>query len=251
MFFVLLGMLLVPVAAYAATSAAATLSAKPAIKMRDGATRLVVTITSKRQFTARTLPRGVKVVAGAKTYVLRRSGAGMARIVWRTRELRGAKGTALQGLAGEQVAIEVRTLAGTTTLRRLVPPHGAAPSTGERALAVARRYLGTPFVWGGADPAIGFDSPGLAQYSYGRVGIELPRLTHTQFQVGVPVNRDALVPGDLVFFRDPTGYVHHVGIFAGHAQFIHAPHTGDVVKFSSLDEPYYHHQFAGGRHIAD
>ncbi len=61
------------------------------------------------------------------------------------------------------------------------------------------------------------------------------------------MKRSELLPGDLVFFRDSTGYVHHVGMSLGGDKFIHAPHTGDVVKISSLDEPYYKEQFTGGR----
>ena len=64
---------------------------------------------------------------------------------------------------------------------------------------------------------------------------------------GTPVDRAELLPGDLVFFRDASGYVHHVGMSLGGDKFLHAPHTGDVVKVSSLDEPYYKAQFAGGR----
>jgi hypothetical protein len=63
----------------------------------------------------------------------------------------------------------------------------------------------------------------------------------------VPVDRKHLLPGDLVFFRDSTGYVHHVGISLGGDKFLHAPHTGDVVKISSLKETYYAQQFTGGR----
>jgi cell wall-associated NlpC family hydrolase len=54
-----------------------------------------------------------------------------------------------------------------------------------------------------------------------------------------------------VFFQDATGYVFHVGIFASAGTFLHAPHTGDFVKISSLDEPYYRSTFAGARHVAD
>jgi NlpC/P60 family len=61
------------------------------------------------------------------------------------------------------------------------------------------------------------------------------------------VGRRQLLPGDLVFFRDSSGYIHHVGISLGGDKFLHAPHTGDVVKTSSLNESYYAQQFAGGR----
>ena len=78
----------------------------------------------------------------------------------------------------------------------------------------------------------------------------IPRIAADQAKVGQPVDRDSLQPGDLVFFQDSTGYVHHVGMYLGNDKFIQAPHTGDVVKISSLDEPYYAGQFAGGRREA-
>lgn len=276
-----LAVVLVALGMHAAPSSAqAALSAKPALETRDGAARLVVTVTSPRGFTVRTRPRGVKVVAAAKRYVLRRSGADAAGSVWSTAQMRGASGIALYALAGKRVVISVRTRAGTTTLRRRVappraserppaPPIGGRPPSpppgsgqaestpspaapkGEQALAIARQYLGTSYRWGGSTPATGFDAAGLMQWSYRQVGVEIPRLTDMQFQAGTAVAEDAMRLGDLVFFRDPSGYVHHVGMFAGKAQFIHAPHTGDVVKLSSLDEPYYRQQFAGARRFAD
>jgi hypothetical protein len=86
------------------------------------------------------------------------------------------------------------------------------------------------------------------QWSYAQAGISIPRVTYDQIDAanGTPVTRDKLLPGDLVFFAD-GGDVHHVGMSLGGDKFIHAPHTGDVVKISSLDEPYYAQQFAGGR----
>ena len=53
----------------------------------------------------------------------------------------------------------------------------------------------------------------------------------------------------MVFFQDSSGYVHHVGMYIGDDKFLHAPHTGDVVKISSLNDSYYAHQFAGGRRV--
>jgi hypothetical protein len=127
-----------------------------------------------------------------------------------------------------------------------------APVAGPRAraaLAEARRYLGTPYRWGGSTPTTGFDCSGLVQWAYAKAGIRIPRVTDQQILApgAAKVDRDHLLPGDLVFFRDPTGYVHHVGISLGGRRFLHAPHTGDVVKVSSLDEPYYRQQFTGGR----
>jgi cell wall-associated NlpC family hydrolase len=128
---------------------------------------------------------------------------------------------------------------------------GAGSGAGARALAAvaeAKKYLGTPYQWGGSTPETNFDCSGLVQWSYAQAGIQIPRVTYDQIDApnGTPVSRDELLPGDLVFFAD-GGDVHHVGMSLGGDKFIHAPHTGDVVKISSLNEPYYSEQFAGGR----
>ncbi len=126
---------------------------------------------------------------------------------------------------------------------------GAAGAKALAALAEAKKYLGTPYQWGGSTPQTHFDCSGLVQWAYAHAGISIPRVTDQQILAsnGTPVDRNHLLPGDLVFFRDPSGYVHHVGMSLGGDKFIHAPHTGDVVKISSLDEPYYKEQFTGGR----
>jgi cell wall-associated NlpC family hydrolase len=127
----------------------------------------------------------------------------------------------------------------------------AAGDAGPRALAAVaavRAELGTPYRWGGEDES-GFDCSGLMQWAYEKAGIDIPRVADQQMLAGhgTPVDRAHLKPGDLVFFRDPGGTIHHVGMSIGDGRFIHAPHTGDVVKISSLSEPYYAGQFAGGR----
>ncbi|APQ96702.1 C40 family peptidase [Clostridium botulinum] len=100
-------------------------------------------------------------------------------------------------------------------------------------LREAYKYLGTPYVWGGTTPA-GFDCSGFVQYVYRHsVGIELPRDTYGQINVGTPVSQSNLQPGDLVFPH--TG---HVGIYVGNGQIIHSPQTGDVVKVSSIWQFY-------------
>jgi hypothetical protein len=125
----------------------------------------------------------------------------------------------------------------------------AASPTALAAIGVAAQYLGTPYHFGGASPESGFDCSGLMQWSYSHVGISIPRVTYDQIDVGTPVDRSQLVPGDLVFFQH-DGDVHHVGMYLGGGRFLEAPHTGDVVKVASLDDPYYAAQFAGGRRIA-
>jgi len=119
----------------------------------------------------------------------------------------------------------------------------APPSTHGGAVGVAMQYLGTPYVWGGASPG-GFDCSGLVMYAFQQVGISLPHSSYAQYSAGVPVSRDQLQAGDLVFF-DGLG---HVGIYVGGGSFIHAPHTGDVVKISSMTG-WYASTYVGARRI--
>jgi peptidoglycan DL-endopeptidase CwlO len=129
-----------------------------------------------------------------------------------------------------------------------------APSTGDvnvpaprygNVVSIALQYLGVPYVWGGASPSTGFDCSGLVMFVFAQVGISLPHNAAAQYSYGTPVSRDQLAPGDLVFF-DGLG---HVGIYIGNDQFVHAPHTGDVVKISSLDEAWYSSMFVGARRL--
>jgi len=121
-----------------------------------------------------------------------------------------------------------------------------------QALALVQGQLGRPYRWGGTTPEHGFDCSGLVQWAYKKVGIDLPRVTQDQVNApgGRRIGRQDLLPGDLVFFRDKTGDVHHVGISMGGDRFVHAPHTGGVVHESSLSEPYYRDEFIGGRRFA-
>jgi cell wall-associated NlpC family hydrolase len=159
--------------------------------------------------------------------------------------------------AGRDPAAAAPPGGGSGAVAELVAPgvsvDQAAGAKAVAALAEATKYKGTPYLWGGSNPQTGFDCSGLVQWAYAKQGIEIPRVTDQQILAknGTEVDRRSLVAGDLVFFRDPSGYVHHVGISMGGDKFLHAPHTGDVVKVSSLDEPYYAQQFAGGRRFDD
>lgn len=114
------------------------------------------------------------------------------------------------------------------------PAPSAPPSSSGNAAAVqvAMRYLGVPYVWGGASPS-GFDCSGLVSYAYGQIGKSVPHYTGAIWAAFPKVPSSDLQPGDLVFFYSD---LHHVGMYIGNGQFIHAPHTGDVVKISSLSE---------------
>jgi cell wall-associated NlpC family hydrolase len=156
-----------------------------------------------------------------------------------------------QNPTGTTPTLGVATPAAAPSGMTLTATAAAAPSaTAQHAIAVASQFIGTPYHFGGASPATGFDCSGLAQYAYGQSGVTLPRVAADQYKVGQPVDRASLAPGDIVFFQDSTGYIHHEGIYLGNDRFLQAPHTGDVVKISSLDDPYYAGQFAGGRRMA-
>jgi cell wall-associated NlpC family hydrolase len=121
----------------------------------------------------------------------------------------------------------------------------APPSRYGGVVGIAMQYLGVPYVWGGASPS-GFDCSGFAMYVYAQVGISLPHNAAAQYgSVGVSVSRDDLQAGDLVFF-DGLG---HMGIYIGGGQFIHAPHTGDVVKISSLSDSWYASTYVGAKRV--
>ncbi|MFJ9770405.1 C40 family peptidase [Kitasatospora sp. NPDC101157] len=163
------------------------------------------------------------------------------------------------------------------------PADAAAPSEtaaalGRRVAAVAAAQIGVPYAWGGGDrlgpglgfcdqdngylngvclgeSTVGFDCSGLSLYcwylaSHGTV--ELGHYTVAQFNRSAPVERDALAPGDLLFFSRPDAPLHHVGIYAGDGAMIHAERTGTLVAQveKALDLPRWAGEFAGARRPA-
>ena len=124
------------------------------------------------------------------------------------------------------------------------PTAARSGSIGAQAVAIARRYLGIKYVYAGADPKKGFDCSGLTMYVYAQLGISLNHYSGDQFNEGYRIQRNQLLPGDLVFFygkKEPE----HVGLYIGNNQFIHAPHTGDVVKISPM-KGHYDSVYSGG-----
>ena len=111
----------------------------------------------------------------------------------------------------------------------VIDPGGSGHSS---VVAIAQRYLGVPYVWGGASPS-GFDCSGLTMYCYAQVGVGLSHGATDQQHASTPVPLSALQPGDLVFFGSAS-YSHHVGIYVGGGSMIHAPHTGAVVSYGSI-----------------
>jgi len=108
-----------------------------------------------------------------------------------------------------------------------VPTGGGTGAGHAAAASIALRYLGVPYVYGGASPS-GFDCSGLVMYVYAQLGISLPHYTVAQWNATQPVSSPA--PGDLVFFNG----LGHVGIYIGGGRFVNAPHTGSVVRIDSI-----------------
>ena len=146
-----------------------------------------------------------------------------------------------------RVAAQTQSASPTGTFGVGDPTSGTVPSTHySGVVGIAMRYLGTPYVWGGASPS-GFDCSGFVMYVFAQVGISLPHYTVAQYNYpdSVSVPRNELQPGDLVFFAG----LGHVGIYVGGGQFIHAPHTGDVVRIDSLSEGWYSSEYDGAKRI--
>jgi cell wall-associated NlpC family hydrolase len=118
------------------------------------------------------------------------------------------------------------------------------PTLGQRAAKLAKRYLGVPYAWGGTSPSQGFDCSGFVMYVYSKLGVSLPHHAASQYNYGRAVPYSRLKAGDLVFFSG----LGHVGLYVGAGRFIDAPHSGAVVRVTSLASRAS--SFYGARRIA-
>jgi cell wall-associated NlpC family hydrolase len=173
------------------------------------------------------LDPGTQLLVGLARAAQATAGHTQARLSWLSLGISGHAPT-LEGAAFPELAP--------------IPTNG---TLGGKAVAIAERYLGVPYRWGGADPLTGFDCSGFTMYVYAQLGVSLTHYTGAQWYEGTRVPPDQLQPGDLVFFEPTARGPQHEGIYIGGGQFIQAPHTGDVVKISSLSEPAYQFGFVG------
>ena len=121
-------------------------------------------------------------------------------------------------------------------LQILLPPAPVPVPFGHRIVAYARHFLGIRYSWGGTSPSTGFDCSGLVRFVYGHFGVVLPHSSFGDLTLGHRVSRRWLKPGDLVFFAGAS----HVGIYVGSGRFIDAPHSGAVVRVSTMGEYGYY-----------
>ena len=149
----------------------------------------------------------------------------------KAREAAAAAEVARQRQAAAAVASSTPSTVAPAAAASPSAPSTPLPSGSGNAAAasVAMQYLGTPYVWGGAAPG-GFDCSGLASYAYAQIGKSVPHYTGAIWAAFPQVPAGQLQVGDLVFFHG----LGHMGIYLGGDQFVHAPHTGDVVKVSQL-----------------
>ncbi|MGD1986155.1 MAG: NlpC/P60 family protein [Desulfobacterales bacterium] len=118
----------------------------------------------------------------------------------------------------------------------------------EKIVKTARRYLGVPYRWGGESPRTGFDCSGYTMVVYRLNGLDLPRSSRQQWEIGKQISRRQLQKGDLVFFATSGGgRISHVGIYTGEDKFLHAPSKGSRIKTSSLSSKYFRSRYVGAR----
>lgn len=145
---------------------------------------------------------------------------------------------------------------GLSTWEALKNFHGASSVSRGRTdvrktqilINLARQFLGVPYVWAGRSPS-GFDCSGFISFVFDQLGYGLPRMADGQFEVGMPVPRNSLLPGDLVFFSTYEPGPSHVGIYLGNEQFIHASSGAGYVTVTPMANPYHQERYIGARRI--
>jgi len=155
----------------------------------------------------------------------------------------------MQSQLDEQKRLEAEANAAKSEDNTVWYGDSAGSATGQQIIDYAQGFLGVSYVYGGTSPS-GFDCSGLVYYCYRHFGYRINRTAAALSFNGVSVSASNLQAGDIVLFTDGSGsYIGHCGIYIGGGSFIHAPHTGDVVKISSLSSEYFKDHYAGARRI--
>jgi peptidoglycan DL-endopeptidase CwlO len=139
----------------------------------------------------------------------------------------------LDAVAARKAAAEAAASAGGSAVVGNVPGPPPAPNpNAQTAIAAAYSVIGTPYVWGAADPNVGFDCSGLTMWSWGQAGVSLPHSSEAQYAALPHVDRSNLEPGDLLFFYTP---ISHVAMYLTPSTMIDANHPGDVVNVRPIN----------------
>jgi cell wall-associated NlpC family hydrolase len=132
-----------------------------------------------------------------------------------------------------------------------VEPESAAPAVATSGYAVAGTALalrGVPYRNGGSDPS-GFDCSGFVWYVFGQHGVRVARTVSEQFREGIEIRRDALAPGDLVFFSTEAPGATHVGMVIAGDEFVHAPSARGEVRVERMSSSYWASRYVGARRM--
>jgi cell wall-associated NlpC family hydrolase len=203
------------------------------VVQRTQAQRLVDQIGVQKSQIEVSLARRQRPLQGARAEV-------RGLIVQMQREKAAAAARAAAAAAARRAAAAAQSASSSGSSAGVVPPSGGY--SGVADIRIAQRYLGVPYVWGGASPA-GFDCSGLVMYVFAQLGVSLPHNAAMQYTCCTPVLRAQLQPGDLVFYGSSPATIHHVGIYVGNNTMIDAPCTGEVVQYDTLFSDF----FSGGR----
>ena len=203
--------------------------------------RVVAERAARRRLIERQLAERQRLLAQVKDEIARLEAAEAER-------QRRVEEQARARLASQPATDATQASTGATAAPSVPTPDAGGPAPPARyggVIGIAMRYLGTPYRWGGASPSTGFDCSGFVMYVFAQIGVSLPHNAAMQYSYGTAVSRSQLQPGDLVFFNG----LGHNGIYIGGGQFIHSPHTGDVVKISSLGDSWYASTYVGARRL--
>lgn len=166
-------------------------------------------------------------------------------------------GVALAFGAAPAAAVLRRTAARRERASIFIPASGtaaAAAPVAALAIGTGAGFLGVRYTWGGNTPEEGFDCSGFLRYVYRAHGIELPRVTRDQAQVGepVPARIEELRPGDLMFFARDGSYIDHAAMYVGDGRILHSSASGRGVRYDDLASrrgEYYRTHFVAARRV--
>jgi len=137
--------------------------------------------------------------------------------------------------AARKAQLAARAKARARAAAQSAPVSVPASASTSDVVSIALKYLGCKYMWAGSSPD-GFDCSGFAMFIYKQVGVSLPHSSRMQYGCGVPVARDSLQPGDLLFFYNP---IHHVAIYIGDGKMVHAAGRGKGVRVDEVPTRSY------------
>ena len=158
-------------------------------------------------------------------------------------------GVAVSAAALKAASEKPATTKNNTTNKKTEVKQETTKDPAQEVIDLAKSCLGIPYKRGGTTTK-GFDCSGFVYYVLKTLGYSSNRTAADQYKMGTYVSKKDLKPGDLVFFAGTyKSGISHVGIYLGDGQFIHSPHTGDVVKISDLNSSYYKSHYHGARRV--